>query len=91
MSAIHLGSTDNLIIITTATHNPLWRDQQAEIQVKTTHGHLEIQTNNVDHLFLMVDAIWQLIDDIEDIELRQKQIKSRVFNFIEDSEPLEVF
>jgi hypothetical protein len=91
MSAIHLNAADNLIIITTATHNPLWRDHQAEIQVKTPHGHFEIRTNNVHHLILILDAIRQLRDDIEDIELRHKQIKSRVFDFIEDTEPFEAF
>ncbi|MEM3485247.1 MAG: hypothetical protein QXI12_06465 [Candidatus Methanomethyliaceae archaeon] len=79
MSAIHIGSIDNFSIITTATYSA-WDSRKAEIQVKTRYGDLELSTNNRAHLNLMIEALKQLADDINNKQLQTDGIMTRVIN-----------
>lgn len=80
MSAICLRCIDNFSIITTAIYRRPWGDCKAEIQLKTHDGDMELTTNNVAHLNLILDALKQLLNDITDEKLEFDQIRSRVIN-----------
>jgi len=80
MSAIRLRPNDNFSIITTATHRSPWGDCKAQVQVKTRDEELELTTDNVSHLNIILDALKQLLNDINDESLEVDQIRSRVFN-----------
>jgi hypothetical protein len=79
MSAIQVGSSDNFSIITTATYSA-WTSRKAEFQVKTRYGDLELSINSRAHLNLMIEALKQLADDINDKQLPTDEIRTRVIN-----------
>jgi len=80
MSPIRLRTNDNFSIITTATHRRPWGDCKAQVQVKTRDEELELTTDNVSHLNIILDAVKQLLNDINDENLEVDQVRSRVFN-----------
>ena len=80
MSTICLRSIDHFSIITTAVHRRLWGDYKAQIQVKTPDGDVELDMNNPFQLTVILTALNQLLNDINDAQLERDQIRSRVYN-----------
>jgi hypothetical protein len=81
--SIRLTREDNFSIVTTAICEAPWGVFRAQVQIKTYNGDLELATDNVVYLDLLVGALKQLRRDTEDESLRYEQIRSRVFNSTE--------
>jgi len=84
MSAICLRSIDNFSIITTAVHRRIWGDYKVQIQVKTPDGEVELGMNDPSHLNIIINALHQLLNDVNDDKLEAEQIRSRVINSNDD-------